>query len=174
MKGAIVQCLGDLVKTNFGKDKWEQSLETAGLNKASFFIPVQNVDDEKVLKIIASLCKIANISLTQAADAFGDYWVNVYAPKLYASYYAGAKNSREFLLKMDEIHANVTKNIQNALPPRFEYEWKDNKTLIMKYKSNRGLIDILMGLVKGVGKYYKEDLKITKLSNDKLQIIFPD
>ena len=174
MKGAIVQCLGDLAKTNFGNDKWEQSLETAGLNKASFFMPVQNIDDEKVMKIITSLCKVANITLAQAADAFGNYWVNVYAPKLYGSYYKGANNSRELLLKMDEIHANVTKNIPNALPPRFEYEWKDNRTMIMKYKSNRGLIDILLGLVKGVGRYYKEDLKVTKISSDKLEIIFPN
>lgn len=174
MKGAIVQCLGDLVKSNFGNEKWEKSLETAGMNKASFFMPIQNVDDEKVIKIIESLCKVANISPAQASDAFGYYWVNVYAPKLYGSYYKGANTSRELLLKMDEIHSNVTKNIPNALPPRFEYEWKDNKTLHLKYKSNRGLIDILVGLVKGVGKYYKEDLKITKLSNDKLQIIFPN
>ncbi len=49
MKGAIVQCLGDLVKSNFGNDKWEQSLETAGMSKTSFFMPIQNVDDEKVM-----------------------------------------------------------------------------------------------------------------------------
>ena len=93
--------------------------------------------------------------------------------KLYGSYFKGANNSKELLLKMDDIHDKVTKNIPNALPPRFEYEWKNDKTLILKYKSKRGLIDILLGLVKGVGKYYKEDLKVTKISNDKLQVIFP-
>lgn len=173
MKGAIVQCIGDLVKSNFGNDKWEMTLETAGMSKTSFFTPIQNVDDEKVMKIIGSVCKVANISSAQAADAFGDYWVNVYAPKLYGSYFKGANNSKELLLKMDDIHDKVTKNIPNALPPRFEYEWKNDKTLILKYKSKRGLIDILLGLVKGVGKYYKEDLKVTKISNDKLQVIFP-
>ena len=174
MKGAIVQCLGDLAKSNFGNDKWEQSLETAGMSKTAFFMPLQNVDDEKVIHIIESLCKVAKISQTQAADAFGDYWVNVYAPRLYNSYFKGANTSKELLLKMDSVHDSVTKNIQNAHPPRFEYEWKDSRTMIMRYKSNRGLIDILMGLVKGVGKYYKEDLKVTKLSNDKLQVIFPN
>lgn len=173
MKGAIVQCLGDLVKSSFGNDKWESSLEKAGLSKTSFFMPLQNVDDEKVLKIIDSLCKIANISPPQAADAFGNYWVNVYAPKVYGSYFQGSSSAKDFLLKMDSVHESVTKNIQNARPPRFEYEWRDPKTLIMRYKSSRGLIDILAGLVKGVGKYFKEDLKVTKLSNDKLQIIFP-
>lgn len=173
MKGAIVQCLGDLVKSNFGSDKWENSLEKAGLSKTSFFMPLQNVDDDKVMKIIESVCKVMNITPAQAADAFGDYWVNVYAPKLYNSYYKGASSSKEFLMKMDSVHDSVTKNIQNAHPPRFEYEWRDPKTMIMRYKSNRGLIDILAGLVKGVGKYYKEDLIITKMSNDKLQIVFP-
>lgn len=174
MKGAIVQCIGDLAKSKFGNDKWEKTLETAGMSKTSFFTPIQNIDDEKVMKIIESLCKVASISPAQAADAFGDYWVNVYAPKLYGSYFKLANNSKELLLKMDDIHDKVTKNIQNAHPPRFEYEWKDNKTLILKYKSNRGLIDILLGLVKGVGRYYKENLIVTKISNDKLQVIFPN
>ena len=173
MKGSIVQCLGDLVKTNFGNDKWEQSLETAGMSRTSFFMPLQNVDDEKVMKIIGSICKVASITPVQAADAFGDYWVNIYAPKLYSDYFRGSNSSREFLLKMDAVHDSVTRNIPNAHPPRFDYVWKDNKTLIMKYRSNRGLIDILAGLVRGVGKYYKEKLVVTKLSNDTLQIVFP-
>ncbi len=62
--------------------------------------------------------------------------------------------------------------MENAHPPRFEYDWKDDKTLILKYKSQRGLIDILVGLIKGVGKYYKEDLKVSKISSDKVQIVF--
>jgi hypothetical protein len=43
----------------------------------------------------------------------------------------------------------------------------------MKYKSHRNLIDFLVGLIKGVGKFYKEDLKVTKLTNDKVEIVFP-
>ena len=74
---------------------------------------------------------------------------------------------------MDYVHATVIKNVPNAQPPRFEYEWLDDKTLIMKYKSRRRLIDFMVGSIKGVGKYYKEDLRVTKLGNDKVKIIFP-
>ena len=72
---------------------------------------------------------VTGISLVQAADAFGDHWINVYSPKLYGSYFKGA--------------------------------------------SNRGLINILMGFVRGVGRYYKEDLKTMKPANGKLHVIFP-
>lgn len=73
---------------------------------------------------------------------------------------------------MDYVHQIITKNIPNAHPPRFEYEWENSNTLIMKYKSNRNLIDILVDLVKGVGKYYQENLTVSKMGTDKVHIIF--
>lgn len=173
MKGVIVKALEELVTEKFGKDKWEDALEKSGLDRNHTFLATDDVDDAAVLKVVDSVCKVLNISLVQAADAFGDYWVNVFAPKIYSAYYLYAKSAKEFLLNMDKIHLYTTETIKNAHPPRFEYEWKDDKTLIMKYKSKRGLIDFMIGLVKGVGKYYKEDLKVTKLGPEKVEIIFP-
>lgn len=173
MKGVIVNCLQELVVTNFGKDKWEAALEKAGLHKEAQFYAVSDVDDAAVLKVVDSVCKVLNISLIQAADAFGDYWMNTFAPKIYSPYYRGIKSAKEFLLKMDDVHINATKLLANAHPPRFEYEWQDHFTLIMKYKSHRGLIDFMVGLIKGVGKYFKEDLKVVKLGDDKVRIVFP-
>lgn len=173
MKGVIVNCLGELVKEKFGNDKWEEALEKTGLNRESHFLASQDVDDSIALKAVESVCKILNISLTQAADAFGDYWVNVFAPRIYSVFYKASHSAREFLLKMDNVHKNVTENMENARPPRFDYEWKDDNTLIMKYKSHRGLIDFLVGLIKGVGKHYNEDLSVRKLGSDSVEIVFP-
>ncbi|MCP5108302.1 MAG: hypothetical protein GY950_33255 [bacterium] len=173
MKGVIAVCLSELVKEKFGKDKWEAALEDAGLKKSTFFLPSANLEDAVVMKVIGSVCKVLNITLMQAADAFGDYWVNTYAPKVYKAYYRGKDNAKDFLLNMDAVHKTVTERIPDAKPPRFEYEWQGDKILIMKYISQRGLIDFLLGLVKGVGKYFNEKITVTKISNDKLKIVFP-
>jgi len=173
MKGVIIKCLGDLVKEKYGKDKWERALEEAGLGKNTIFLATEDVEDSTALRIIDSVCKVLNISFVQAADAFGDYWVNVFAPRVYAPYYIGVNSAKEFLLKLDKIHVNTTETLKNVNPPRFEYEWKDTKTLIMKYKSKRGLIDFMVGLIKGVGKHYNESLRIVKLEPDKVMIVFP-
>jgi O-methyltransferase involved in polyketide biosynthesis len=45
MKGTIIKCLEELVVTDFGKDKWEKSLEDAGLDKSATFLPIIDVDD---------------------------------------------------------------------------------------------------------------------------------
>jgi len=173
MKGVIVLALKEMVSERFGKDKWEKALAKAGIDKEPIILPTSNVDDKIILAVVNSLCEVLGISLAQAADAFGDYWVNVYSQKIYRVHYIGVETAKDFLLKMDSIHVASTKGLPDATPPRFEYEWKNDKTLIMKYKSKRGLIDFVVGLIKGVGKFYKEDLKVTKLGDDRVEIVFP-
>ncbi len=173
MKGVIAACLGDLVKEKFGQDKWQDALEGAGLDKNTMFMATDVIDDGAVMKVVASVCKVLNITLVQAADAFGDYWVNTYAPKIYKAYYRQSKTAKEMLLNMDGVHVTITKSVPNAHPPRFDYEWKNDRTLVMTYKSKRGLIDFLVGLVKGVGTYYKENLRVRKISSSKVEVVFP-
>jgi len=173
MKGVIVLALKELVIEKFGIDKWKTALEKAGIKKEPLILPISNVDDQLFLRIVNSLCGVLNLSFIQVADAFGDYWVNVYSQKMYHVYYENVKTAKDFLLKMDSVHVASTKSMPDANPPRFEYEWKDEKTLIMKYKSRRGLIDFMVGLIKGVGRFYKEDLRVTKLGSDKVEIVFP-
>jgi len=172
MKGVIIKCLESLVCENFGKEKWEEICKKSGVDKFHIFVATEDVDDATALKILDNLCKVLNISFTQAADTFGDYWINFFAPKIYPLYFERSNSAKEFLLKMNEVHLQETKRFEGAHPPRFEYEWTSPKTLIMKYKSKRGLIDLMIGLIKGVGKYYKEDLIVNKLDNERVEIIF--
>lgn len=172
MKGTVVKCLEELVVTQFGKDKWEQSLKDAGLDESTLIWPMSDYDDALVIKVVEAVCKNLGITFSQAADAFGDYWVNVYTQKMYSAYYQKNATARDFLLDLDNIHVSMTRTLENAKPPRFDYKWEDDQTLIMHYKSDRNLIAFLVGILKGVGKYYKEDLQITELGPDKVQIVF--
>jgi hypothetical protein len=171
MKGTIVNCLEKLVVEKFGKEKWDKSLKDAGMSADTVFFITADVDDAVVMALVGAVCKNLGITLEQAADAYGEYWVNVYALKYYRAFY-GHKTAKEFLLNMDYVHIAMTQTIENAHPPRFTFEWEDNKTLIMHYKSKRGLIDFVAGLTKGVGIYYKENLSVTKIGDDKIRIVF--
>jgi len=173
MKGIIVKCLAELVNEKFGHEKLVEAYNDAGVDAKKIFLVTEDVDDALVLKVVGAVCKVLNITLPQAADAFGDYWVNSFAPKIYSIYYKNVNSTKEFLLKMDEVHQKATKNLPNARPPRFSYKWENEKTLIMGYRSHRNLIDFLVGLARGVGKYYKENIKVTKLNEKEIKIVFP-
>jgi hypothetical protein len=172
MKGTIIRCLEQLVSTQFGQAQWERALEAAGFKKNKMFLPFEDVDDALTMKLVQSVCATLHLSPTQAADAFGEYWVTTYSQELYHQYYAQSATAKDFLLALDKLHVIMTRAMPNAHPPRFEYEWKDAKTLLMHYKSQRGMIDFAVGLVKGVGKFYHETLNVTKLNETTLQILF--
>jgi len=174
MKGVILLALKEMVIERFGgASRWEEILETAGITEKLHILPITDIDDRIVMDILNGLMKVLNINIEKAGEALGDYWINVYAQKFYKAYFVGVKNAKEFLLKMDNVHTASTKNLPEASPPKFQYEWKDDNTLIMKYLSKRKLIDIMVGLIKGVGKYFNEELKVRKIANDRVEIVFP-
>lgn len=172
MKGVIADCLRKLVINKFGKDKWEESLGAVGFPGHKAFLATDDVPDADVLKLVDSVCNVLNITMQQAADAFGDYWVNDYAPKIYKMFYRDITCAKDFILNMDNVHEMVTQSMPNAHPPRFLYDWDNDTDLIITYQSKRGLIDFLIGLIKGVGSYYKETLQVTKLSGEKVKVVF--
>ncbi len=173
MKGSIVNCLEEMITEKYGKEKWQQILKISNCNQ-TIFMATSDVDDKLVMSLIDSTCKALGISLQQAFDAFGEYFICNFTAKKYSGYYEHFSSAKSFLLSLEEIiHFDVRKNIRNATPPKFEYKRIDEKTLIMKYISKRNLIDLAISLIKGVGKYYKEDLKVKKISNDEIEIIFP-
>jgi hypothetical protein len=173
MKGSIAKCIGDLVTVKFGKQTWEQVLVGAGMPASTVILDMQNIPDEQVIRLVQATMQKTGLSMTAVADAFGDHWVNVYSQMAYAHMYAKHSNARDFLLAMNDLHSSIMRRVENAHPPQFEYEWKDAKTLNLKYKSSRNLLDIVIGLVKGVGKHYNESLKVRKLNETSIEVVFP-
>ncbi|MCD4796510.1 MAG: heme NO-binding domain-containing protein [Candidatus Cloacimonetes bacterium] len=173
MKGIIAICLKNMIKDNYSIEKWNEILELSDIDPYIIINAVQDFDDDIILKMVDSTCKVLNISLEQAADAFGEYWMKTFAPKIYEVYFREVESAKDFILKMNKVHSSVTSNIPNAKPPKFKYEWKDDRTLVIEYISHRNLIDIMIGLIRGVGKYFDEELKVRKLSDTKAEVVFP-
>lgn len=174
MKGNIVVCcLRDLVVEKFGNATWEKVLEMSCLPRDTTFFPTEEAPDEIVLEVANNLCKVLNISIGKASDAFGEYWVNSYAPKVYHNFHILAPTARDFLMKLNEIHTRVFKTMDGARPPRFKYKWKDSNTLLVTYESKWNLMPFFVGLVKGVGKYYEEDVTVNMWSSNQMLITFP-
>jgi hypothetical protein len=174
VKGTITACLKELVVAKFSEEKWQAILSDCGLAKKNALLQMMGADipDNEVSALLASTCKVLGLSIQQAADAFGEYWCCVYAPRIYKAFYTRFKSAREMIVGMDEIHVATTNQVPNAHPPRFAFKWENDRTLVVDYKSKRNLIDIYIGLTKGVGIYFKETLTVTKLSSSQIRIVF--
>lgn len=172
MKGTVHKCIEKLVIESFGLDKWEECLESVGLDEDHVFMMSDDVDEATTMKMLGNMPEILEISFQQLLDAFGEYWACKYTPAIYSAYFEGITSSRELLVNLDRIHGEVTENMDNARPPRFTYEWIDEDTLQMKYQSERGLVDLFISIAKGMNKYFNEDNQITKLDDTTVEIAF--
>lgn len=173
MKGVIIMSIKEMTEKNYGKDKWLEALYASGQKEEPYLTVSSDIDDIFFQKLVKSISIAVERPLSEILDAFGDFWINTYSQRIYKPYYDQCKTAAEFLLNMDIVHDNVTRRIQDARPPQFTYEWKGEKTLLMTYKSERGMIDYMVGLIKGVGRYYQENLYVEKLSEDQVKITFP-
>jgi len=172
MKGTVVICLQDLVKTKFDEEHWKNILVKSGLSKDLKFYCHHNIDDEIIMKLLNNTCEVLGLTLQQMADIFGEYWIKEFTSKKYFAFYTGKKSAKEFLLNMDKVHVKMTEKIENAKPPRFTYEEINEKTIIMTYSSSRNLQQIWIGIIKGVGKYFNEKIDIEILSKNSVKLTF--
>jgi hypothetical protein len=172
MKGTIALCVADMVKNSGDPEKWDEVLRRSGLPRNLKVTAIADVDDAIINTILKNVGEVLNLSMDQVIDAFGDYWVNSYGPKVYKAYYRGINSAKEFIMGMDKIHEQVTRIMPNAHPPRFDFEEIDEHTLKVHYKSHRKMINLYISLAKGVGKFFKTPLTIKKLSEEWVEITF--
>jgi hypothetical protein len=172
MKGIVVDCLKELVIGSFGQEKWSKIMIKSNINPKKIYNITDDVDDELVLKMFGNTCEVGGLSFEQACDAFGEFWVASYTQKRYPSFYEGVNSSREFLMKLDDVHTTMRKRIKNAQPPKLSYTWKDNNRLIMVYHSYRDLTELFAGAVRGVAKYFNDKVEVKILDRKNVEITF--
>jgi len=160
------------VERRHDKESWQEILAEAGLEGPQFFSLSSDVPDSDAIALFEATGRVLEMTPQATADAFGDYWVNEYAARVYQTLYARLRSAREFILALDGVHLMVTNTIENAQPPRFEYQEEGDDTLIVTYKSRRGLIDLYIGLARGLGRYFSTPVQVTKLGPTQVRIRF--
>lgn len=174
MKGTILRCLGDMVTERYGEEPWKRILRQAGLDDLTKFSPSSDVDDAVAGKVFAVAGPVLERTAAQVFDDFSTHWVETYAPKVYPQYYGQFKSTKEFLLGLDRLHSTVTRNLEGARPPRFQYTWRDENTLRMTYESHRGLVDLFASLARALGRHFGEEIAVRKIGGNLVEVRFPD
>ena len=68
MKGAIPDCLGKLISSKYGEDKWKDCLLKAGKPRSANFMPTHDLPDGDVFQMIKCTCSVLKISIEELAD----------------------------------------------------------------------------------------------------------
>ena len=111
-------------------------------------------------------------TLQEAADAFGEYWSCVFAPEVGAAVWRTFGSARECIQRLGDLRFDMDAAAVSLGPSRFRYDWKDERTLLVGYTSDHGLLDFYVGIVRGVGTAFDEPLQVRKLTSSDVEVVF--
>jgi predicted hydrocarbon binding protein len=164
MKGVINKGIQELVEAKFGPEAWDKVKETAKCDEP-FFSTSEDYSDQMTLDLAKAVSEVSGLPMETVLVEFGKFWVSNTGFETYPTFFKLAgKTAREFLLNLNKVHKQVTKNIRNARPPNFEFEELPDGRLLMHYQSHRRLCPVMRGLILGVGIHFDEALKLKEIS----------
>ncbi len=170
MKGVIVMGIRDFVQAKYNVNLWEKVNDECGL-RTKILLPMTDINDSQVDCIITKLAKYLDVPESTILEEFGRWWVAKVAPKEYGIFYKSVDNLYDFLLNVSKIHEVITSNIKNAKPPKFQIIPFNDREILFKYISERQLLPLAIGAVKGAADYFHETINVFQISDNEFKVV---
>ncbi|MGE4194740.1 MAG: methyl-accepting chemotaxis protein [Pseudodesulfovibrio sp.] len=153
MKGVLPKLAQEYVKKQY-PDLFEAMQEELG---SPVFLPADSYPDQVLKQMAEFVAGRRKMAVRDFFIGLGKYTV-VRFNELYPGYFK-KEPLKEFYLRMNDLHAQLTKAQPGIKPPNFTYEDKGD-VLFMNYRSARGLFDYFEGILLGAADFKKEKVEV--------------
>ncbi|WP_456269700.1 heme NO-binding domain-containing protein [Kushneria sp. AK178] len=158
MKGIIFNMLNDIVVSRFDEQTWEVLLDNARVSGA--WSSLGNYDDHDMLALVSA----ASHHLHMTPQACLQWLGREMLPRL-GDFYPGMLErfgTTFATLKAlnNVIHPEVVRYHPDAIVPVFHYHEVTDHSMVMEYRSVRGICSLAHGLMLGCSDYYNETVAI--------------
>ena len=167
MYGIVNRAIEELIVEKFGEEKWEEVKDKAGF-KSEGFMTLKPYADELTFQLVAAASEILNIPADTLLEAFGEYWILYTAERGYGEMLNLAGDSLPaFLKNLNMLHGRVSNLMPELAPPQFECINEQENSIDLIYRSHRvGMVPMLLGLIKGLGKRFGKEVIIEQVENN--------
>jgi hypothetical protein len=119
MYGLIHNALKNMVVRDHGEPLWKLILESTEI-EADVFLSMRQYDDNTTLTLIAASAKATNMEVEAFLEAFGFYWLTVFAPTDYGALLKlTGDDPFEFLRNLNSLHERISISFLEFRPPAF-------------------------------------------------------
>ncbi|REC95612.1 heme NO-binding domain-containing protein [Kushneria indalinina] len=158
MKGIIFNMFNDIVVSRFNEQTWEALLENARVSGA--YSSLGNYDDQDMFALVGAASHHLGMTPQQCLHWMGREML----PRL-GSFYPGMLerfNTTFSTLKAlnNVIHPEVVRYHPDAVVPVFHYHEVSTNSMVMEYRSARGICSLAHGLMQGCSDYFNESVEI--------------
>lgn len=167
MKGTVVSSWVESCRKLFGDSVVNNALQAYGLANDHIFTPLEDVEDKIAQGIVDHIGNASGKSHRDIWVAMGEENIKTFS-KNYPGFFRH-ESAYQFLKSMNDVHIIVMKRFKGAEPPMLDVVPISSHEILFTYRSKRGMIDYLTGLIIGVAKFFKEDIKVEVLKQQQTE-----
>jgi hypothetical protein len=164
MYGLVNKAIKDLVVSNHGESIWQEICLKAGFYEQDF-IGMSPYPDKLTYDLVRHASDVLNVEQTAILEAFGEYWILYTAKEGYGDLLdlTGATFT-EFLDNLDMLHYRINNLMPQLAAPQFSTRNSSTNYTELEYRSHRaGMIPMLIGLIRGLGKRFDLTVDIEQI-----------
>ena len=165
MKGTVVSIWLGTIEKIYGAEVKRKAMASVNWPIDKMISPLDDIVDKEIFSLVEEVGRITGKSYNDVWRTIGQNNVEAFY-KWFPSYFERS-TLKGFLMMMDTVHAQLTKMIKGATPPRLIPNEIDENTFTITYISKRGLTDYLQGLMEGASKHFNEKMEMEVLENTK-------
>jgi len=158
MKGTVVSSWVKSCRKLFGDTVVNNALKANGLNTDRIFTPLEDVVDKVALGIVDHIGSAIGKNHKEIWFTIGEENIKTFSQN-YPGFFRH-ESAYQFLKSMNDVHVIVMKRFKGAVPPGLDVVPITSHEVLFTYSSKRGMSDYLIGLISGVGHYFKEEIKV--------------
>lgn len=161
MYGIVNKAIEDLIRENFGDEKWDAIKQRSGVD-IDFFLSNEPYDDSVTYKLAQAAAEETGMTLENVLAAFGEWWVLRTSREKYgALLQAGGSTMLAFLRNLPIFHNRIMLIYPKLTPPEFRISNETDTSIDVHYLSAReGLQAFVRGLLLGIGKLYNQEISV--------------
>lgn len=154
MKGVLPLIAQKYVLREYGESLHAGMLKSMG---NPVFLSTESYPDQVLMQMAEFVSKSVGVKSRDFFLGLGKFSVEQFN-KMYPGHFRD-ESLKDFYLRMNDVHSQLTKTQPGIKPPKFTYEDKGD-ILFMNYRSGRGLFDYFEGILLGSAQFKGEKVNV--------------
>jgi hypothetical protein len=156
----VFNLLEEILTRRFGEAFWDDLLDESAIDGA--YTSLGNYPHQQFVTLLAGAAGPLGLSTDDAIRWFGREAMPLLAQR-FPGFFAPHREARSFVLTLNEIiHPEVRKLYPGADIPVFDFDTRSLDSLVLGYRSTRGLCLFAEGLIEGAAAHYGQSVEITQ------------
>lgn len=159
MMGMVFTELFDMVEEKFSLDLVDAVIERSGSRGS--YTSVGNYPDQELVQIVVALSETTGIAVPDLLYAYGEHLFGRFLA-LFPDFFSTHVSAPSFLNGLEShVHTEVRKLYSAARPPLFTFQEDEQGSMILEYRSERGLWKFAHGLLESCLAHYGSQHRVS-------------